>query len=276
LESSFLKFSCTFLSERGSIESSAIFPFVFFSADRRKLSKLSRLRKIRKKACNLSFNGFSPSSRDFPYKYNAIIGAIVPNFQEKDLSDAYFSQISEKLRQDALALLPTETILGLFCIADSPFAKEKLYQFKQRDTEKKLAYYVNSAEQIEAICGFSPPHLEILVKKFLPGPLTLIYEKGNETLGFRMSARKSLQKIVKHLKKPLLGTSANLSGQPACLTLASFQKSFGEKQAEVAIQIEPDIDIKPENRASTVALIRENEIKILREGSISEKQLAIL
>jgi len=170
--------------------------------------------------------------------------------------------------------LPTETVLGLFCVSGKPGARQKLFEFKGRNPEKKLAYYVHSAEQIEGILGFKAPHLEALAKNFLPGPLTLIYEKNGETLGFRIPERESLREIIKHLGEPLLGTSLNQAGKAPCLSRDEFQASFGEKCLDVAIQIEPDKSIKPSYIPSTVALIREKEIKILREGSISLAEIS--
>ncbi len=196
-------------------------------------------------------------------------------YNEADLTPEQLQHIAARLKNGALCFWPTETIPGLFLDPENLEAVEKIYQLKGRDQGKKLGYYVTSKEEIAVCCGFPPPHLDALTKAFLPGPLTLIYNaptaaEPGRTLGFRFAERTSLLQLIRIFGRPLAGTSANLSGHPPTQTLADFQKQMGERMTDVDIQVDGSTG---QGTASTVALIKEQEIKILREGPISLEQI---
>ena len=117
-----------------------------------------------------------------------------------------------------------------------------------------------------------------MIKAFWPGPLTLILNsnpdlpkhlKNNSgTLAVRFSSSAVVQRLIELGEYPLIGTSANRSGFPACTSAE-----------EVSSQLKGDVDIvidgynRSENLASTIVHCLTEPFKILRQGSISLKEL---
>ncbi len=79
------------------------------------------------------------------------------------------------LKAGELAVLPTETVYGIFADATNEAAVQKLYAVKGRPVEKALNMNVADYDTILKFSVHQPAYLEKLVKTFLPGPLTIIY-----------------------------------------------------------------------------------------------------
>ncbi|GBG97276.1 L-threonylcarbamoyladenylate synthase [Lactococcus termiticola] len=180
------------------------------------------------------------------------------------------------LKSGQLAILPTETVYGLFADATNQKAVERLYAVKGRPVEKALNLNVSSFETIMQYSQNQPIYLEKLVKTFLPGPLTIILEAspavpewihiGKSTVGFRMPAIDETQAVIQSVGL-LVGPSANLTGQASPRYFADLSPEIKAASA-VAIQ-----DDSISGLDTTILDLTGPEPKILRQGALSWDEL---
>lgn len=180
-------------------------------------------------------------------------------------------------------LYPTETLYALGVNVLDHNALRTLYALKGRDSTKTASWIVPTVPDIEAY-AVMPDSAKRLAAHFLPGSLTLVLKAKPEipsyataadgTIGFRVSSDPIAMDLANsHLEKhkaPLTCTSANVSGSPTLPTPDEILQQFGPN----AIEITNVIDDGPrKGLASTIVKVLVEEIEILREGEISEKEI---
>ena len=180
------------------------------------------------------------------------------------------------LKAGELAVLPTETVYGIFADATNEAAVQKLYAVKGRPVEKALNMNVADYDTILKYSVHQPAYLEKLVQTFLPGPLTIILEAspevpewihvGKTTVGFRMPSIPATQEVIKALGV-LVGPSANLTGSPSPRFYDDLTSAILDKAA-VALQ-----DDSVSGLDTTILDLSGEKPKILRQGAITAQQL---
>lgn len=182
-------------------------------------------------------------------------------------------KIANALLAGSLVAFPTDTIYGVACVYDRAEAIEKLKAAKYRPDDKPFPMMVSSKIQIETVAEVGKKAAKI-IEAWMPGALTLILKRqahipafvtnGEDTIAIRMPNDEFVLKLIEMVGKPLLVTSANLSG--GANTTSSD---------EVLDQLAGRIDvIVPGNskgsRASTIIDVSdEANIKELRSGPLS-------
>ncbi|NHI78142.1 L-threonylcarbamoyladenylate synthase [Lactococcus petauri] len=180
------------------------------------------------------------------------------------------------LKAGELAVLPTETVYGIFADAANEAAVQKLYAVKGRPVEKALNMNVADYDTILKYSVHQPAYLEKLVQTFLPGPLTIILEAspevpewihvGKTTVGFRMPSIPATQEVIKALGG-LVGPSANLTGSPSPRFYDDLTSAILDKAA-VALQ-----DDSVYGLDTTILDLSGEMPKILRQGAITAQEL---
>lgn len=180
------------------------------------------------------------------------------------------------LKAGELAVLPTETVYGIFADAANEVAVQKLYAVKGRPVEKALNMNVADYDTILKYSVHQPAYLEKLVQTFLPGPLTIILEAspevpewihvGKTTVGFRMPSIPATQEVIKALGV-LVGPSANLTGSPSPRFYDDLTSAILDKAA-VALQ-----DDSVYGLDTTILDLSGEMPKILRQGAITAQEL---
>ncbi|BAV03179.1 L-threonylcarbamoyladenylate synthase [Lactococcus formosensis] len=180
------------------------------------------------------------------------------------------------LKAGELAVLPTETVYGIFADATNEAAVQKLYAVKGRPVEKALNMNVSDYDTILRFSVHHPAYLEKLVQTFLPGPLTIILEAspevpewihvGKTTVGFRMPSISATQEVIKALGV-LVGPSANLTGSPSPRFYEDLTSAILDKAA-VSLQ-----DDSVSGLDTTILDLSGEKPKILRQGAITAQQL---
>lgn len=180
------------------------------------------------------------------------------------------------LKAGELAVLPTETVYGIFADATNEAAVQKLYAVKGRPVEKALNMNVADYDTILKYSVHQPAYLEKLVQTFLPGPLTIILEAspevpewihvGKTTVGFRMPSIPATQEVIKALGV-LVGPSANLTGSPSPRFYDDLTSAILDKVA-VALQ-----DDSVYGLDTTILDLSGEMPKILRQGAITAQEL---
>lgn len=171
--------------------------------------------------------------------------------------------MASKLRQGQVAIFPTDTIYGLSCLADHQSAIKKIYRLKKRRADKPLIILVSSLAMAKSFAKISRLQ-ENYLKKFWSdkaAPTTVILEsrgflpsiigQGRNTLALRLPKNSFLIKIIKELKKPIVSTSLNISGQDNLLDLKDLE-FFWHKRS-----LRPDlvVDAGPSRRKKASRLI---------------------
>lgn len=146
----------------------------------------------------------------------------------------------EVLKNGGLILYPTDTIWGIGCDATNPNAVEKIYELKKRPDEKSLIVLVAGEKDILKYA--TSPDLAVFdYLKSVEKPTTVIYAgatgladnliSSDGTVAMRVCKEKFCRQMIKRFGKPIVSTSANVSGE-------SFPKNF----SEISNQITSGVD----------------------------------
>ena len=185
-------------------------------------------------------------------------------------------KIKKELEKGGAVVLPTETVYGLFAKALDKKAVDHVYQLKRRPRDKALNLNVASLADMLNFSKNQPPYLQQLVEKFLPGPLTIILKANDKvpdwvnsdltTVGFRMPNHPVTLKLIREFG-PLIGPSANISGQASGVTFKEILKDFDQE----VLGVEDDAYLTGQD--STILDLSGSKVKILRQGSIKQEDI---
>jgi L-threonylcarbamoyladenylate synthase len=128
------------------------------------------------------------------------------------------------LDKGGLILYPTDTIWGIGCDATNELAVEKIYRLKQRPDHKPMV--VLMADEREILQYVTQPDLQVFdYIKGVSKPITVVYEGGvgladqllaeDRSVAIRITTDSFCKHLIKRFRKPIVSTSANLSGYPA-------------------------------------------------------------
>jgi L-threonylcarbamoyladenylate synthase len=129
------------------------------------------------------------------------------------------------IRKSGLVAFPTETVYGLGADALSSKAVLALFEAKNRPLDNPPIVHVENTSDVHALAEQVPPKAEKLMKKFWPGPLTLVFKRsekvpdvtvaGLETIAIRMPQHAVALALIKESSCPIAAPSANLAGKPS-------------------------------------------------------------
>lgn len=128
------------------------------------------------------------------------------------------------LREGGVILYPTDTIWGLGCDATRQDAVEKIFRIKQRPDKKSLIILVNGFGMLERYVA-DIPDTAANILEVADSPITIIYPRGRNlapavcnddgSVGIRICMNEFCSELITLFRKPLVSTSANISGKPA-------------------------------------------------------------
>jgi len=182
---------------------------------------------------------------------------------------------SQIVSQGGIVIFPTDTVYGIGCNPYNKESVEKIYKIKSRDIMKSLPVLTYSIETAEKIVEFDL-FTKKIVKKFWPGPLTVILKvtdkKIKESLNLKnkIAIRVPDHKCTLELLKKcnfLVGTSANISGDLPYTDPEECLKNLENYDIFV------DGGIITSKGESTIIEIENEQIKIIREGSLTEDEI---
>ena len=139
------------------------------------------------------------------------------------------------LQSGGLILYPTDTIWGIGCDATNEAAVKKVYQLKQREETKSLIILVGGkGDIIKYVAGPDPAVFDYL--DTVTRPTTIIYDGAiglahnlvgtDGTIAIRVVQEIFCRHLVKRFRKPIVSTSANISGEPAPWNFVSIQQQI--------------------------------------------------
>jgi L-threonylcarbamoyladenylate synthase len=183
------------------------------------------------------------------------------------LSDKQLQQVINVFKEGGIAVIPTDTVYGVFCSAENKKAVKKIYDLKGRDFSKPLQVFVSSLKQMRELAGIGNSQKRFLKEK-LPGPYTLIFKAKPEgvkkmdfidkTIGIRLVELDIINTIINGLNGPLAATSANFSGAATPDKFRDIDKEF-LKNVDICIQFDKIV----RGKASTVIDMTDGK-KIIR------------
>lgn len=142
--------------------------------------------------------------------------------QRIDRSD--LDQALQTLKSGGLILYPTDTIWGIGCDATNEAAVEKVFALKGRDKEKSMILLVHNDNQLASYVR-EVPEVAYQLIELADRPLTIIYQQGKNipnsvlatdgSVGIRVVDHAFCTALLQRFRKPIVSTSANLSGTPS-------------------------------------------------------------
>jgi L-threonylcarbamoyladenylate synthase len=175
--------------------------------------------------------------------------------------------------------LPTETVYGLAADALSPVACASIFEAKNRPLSDPLIVHIPSRDWLQRIAT-APPLALALAEKFWPGPLTLVVPRkpiipdivtaGQDTVAIRMSAQPVFDAVVSSFARPLAAPSANRFGRISPTTATHV---LSELEGRIPLIV--DGGPCTHGIESTIVLVLEDRLQILRQGPITEEDLRV-
>ncbi len=185
---------------------------------------------------------------------------------------------SQIINQGGIAVFPTDTVYGIGCNPYNRDSVRKIYEIKSRDISKPFPVLAYSKEIAERIAFFDE-FTKKIVEKFWPGALTIILKLTDaelrkslnvtDKIAIRVPDHKCTLELLKKCNF-LVGTSANISGHSS---FTNPDECFNNIQK---YDIFVDGGIIASKTESTIIEIENEEIKIIREGSLSYEEISRL
>jgi L-threonylcarbamoyladenylate synthase len=202
---------------------------------------------------------------------------IIVNLRES--FEGALEQSVKVLNNGGLIVFPTDTVYGLASKFDQSEAIQRIYQVKGREQTKALPVLISNLDQIELISKGLSENAIKLARFYWPGALTVILEKREDlqvplsmdnSIGIRIPDDPFVRNLAEQVG-PLATTSANLSGLPNTTNIDEVLKQIGD-----SVDLIVDGGECAGGIPSTVVDCRGEEIKILREGTISKEEIIML
>lgn len=182
-------------------------------------------------------------------------------------------KLIEEIEKGNLIITPTDTVYGIAADATNIEAIKKVFEAKKREN-KPLLILVSSIDMLKEYVSEINEVQEKLMN-YWPDKLTILFKKndkvndlitcGSEYIGIRIPDNKLLLYIINKIKKPLISTSANISGEPVITNTTLINDELKKYISYIL-----DDGEKP-NVSSTLLKVDNNKIIFLREGEIATK-----
>mgnify|MGYP000250168624 CR=1 FL=1 len=177
----------------------------------------------------------------------------------------------EILKKGGLILYPTDTVWGIGCDATNEEAVKKIYALKKREDSKALLCLVANDAMLERHIE-KVPDLAYDIIDLATKPTTIIYDnpKGiaknliaeDNTLAVRVASDKFCKYLITNFKKPIVSTSANISGQPTPRNKNEIS-SVILKGVDYIVNLHTDQNFG--SPSSIIKLSNNGKVKVIRE-----------
>jgi L-threonylcarbamoyladenylate synthase len=183
---------------------------------------------------------------------------------------------SDLIRRGEVVAFPTETVYGLGGNALDPSSVSKIFEIKGRPPDNPLIIHIADMKMLKTLVNEIPPKAHRIIKKFWPGPITLILKKskivpeittgGLNTVAVRIPRNKIALALIKKSCLPIAAPSANLSGRPSPTSAIHVKDDLAGKIKLILDGGNTTIGIE-----STVIDMTQRIPVILRPGGISKE-----
>ena len=178
----------------------------------------------------------------------------------------------EILKAGGVILYPTDTIWGIGCDATNEEAVKRVYQIKNREDSKSMLVLMENPALLDRYVNEVPDVAWDLVE-ITTTPLTIIYAKAKNlaknliaedgSIGIRFTQEDFTRQLIQRFRKPIVSTSANISGEKAPAFFEEISEAIKNK-VDYIVQYRQD-DITPSQPSSIIKLGSGGRIDILRK-----------
>jgi L-threonylcarbamoyladenylate synthase len=178
----------------------------------------------------------------------------------------------EVLRRGGVILYPTDTIWGLGCDATNAAAVKRVYEIKQREDSKSMLVLLENPNRIVGYIDEMPEVAWDLIE-FSEKPTTIIYDKAKNladnlvaadgSIGIRITREAFSSELLKRFRKPIVSTSANISGEPSPANFSEISEAI-KQQVDYVVQYRQNEKGNPAP-SSIIKLGVTGLIRIIRE-----------
>jgi L-threonylcarbamoyladenylate synthase len=192
---------------------------------------------------------------------------------------AGIDEAKDSLLSGEVVAFPTESFYGLAVNPMDEKAVDRLFMIKKRDPDQPILVLIPSLESLDVYAAEIPEISRILIKRFWPGGLTLLFKAmpcisqrltaGTGNIGVRLSSHPVATALAQSINSPITGTSANISGYPAC---RSAMEVFDYFNKGVLIL---DGGETEGGKGSTILDVTVDPPRIVREGMINAEELGL-
>ena len=205
---------------------------------------------------------------------SSIIREINPTRPQPEI----IAEAAEVIKRGGVIAFPTRCLYGLGADAFNPDAVERMIQIKQRPDDKPILVLIDTRSRLESLVTHIPPAADAIMEAFWPGRVTLVF-KARKTLavqltadsgniGVRLPGHPAASALVKHVRSPITGTSANLSGRAGCHRAQDLEP-------KIAGQLDLILDAGSlmGGVGSTIVDVTVDPPRILREGQVTANDI---
>ena len=174
---------------------------------------------------------------------------------------------------------PTDTFYGLGADPGNPAAVRRIFAIKGREPGRPILLLIGDPNEVLNWAADVPRRAEELMKRFWPGPLTLVFKAkaevlpeltaGSGTIGLRVPGSELTRGLLKYLGHALTGTSANISGLPGIRSAHEAARAIGER-----VDLVFDGGEAAGGKPSTVVDVSTDTPRVIREGAVDSKLIA--
>ncbi len=168
-------------------------------------------------------------------------------------------------------MYPTDTVWGIGCDATNPEAVKKVYALKKRADSKALVCLVSNQAMLERYVK-QVPDVAYDIMDLATKPTTIVFDhpKGiasnlvaeDNTLAIRVASDQFCQRMIQKFGKPIVSTSANISGMPT-------PKDFDSVSQEILKGVDYVVNLPLENKntppSSIIKLGNDGQVRVIRE-----------
>lgn len=184
--------------------------------------------------------------------------------------------VIERFKKGKVGIFPTDTAFGIGCRMDNEDAVRRVYQIRNRPTDKSLLVLVSSVDMAEEYVDISESVRTTFIDKFWPGGLTIIFNckkdkvpgvvnSNSNTLAVRLPDHKLLRAIIDKVGVPLVAPSANFSGENTPYTFSEIDPHLMQKVDFVLN------GVCTMEGVSTIIDVTKKPWEIVRQGVVSVK-----
>ncbi len=177
----------------------------------------------------------------------------------------------QTLKKGKLILYPTDTVWGIGCDATNPDAVKKVYALKERLDSKAFICLVSNQAMLERYVK-TVPDVAYDIMDLATKPTTIIFDQpigvapnliaSDNTLGIRVASDKFCQYLIGKFGKPIVATSANISGQRT-------PKHFKEIDPKILKGVDYVVNLQDESKSpfpsSIIKLGNDGQVRVIRE-----------
>ncbi|MBX2827831.1 MAG: threonylcarbamoyl-AMP synthase [Flavobacteriaceae bacterium] len=175
------------------------------------------------------------------------------------------------LKRGGTILYPTDTVWGIGCDATNEDAIQAVYRLKQREESKALICLVSDFKMLNQYVE-DVPEVAYDILKYAAKPTTIIYDDpirvamnliaDDNSLAIRVSKDDFCKKLIRKFRRPIVSTSANISGMK---TPATFKEISPEILEGVDYVVNLQQNKKPAKPSAIIKLKNDGTVKVIRD-----------